>query len=93
MIDNDYSFTVDGEDGKEVKCEVLSVINRNEENSSPLIIYTDFKQGEDGKLNLYVSELINKEGEYILGEVDEETYSKIPQVREAIEKIWINNNK
>lgn len=60
MIDNDYSFTVDG---------------------------------EDGKLNLYVSELINKEGEYILGEVDEETYSKIPQVREAIEKIWINNNK
>ena len=88
MVDKDYTFTVIGEDGKDVLCDTLAVINRSEENKDPLIIYTDYSIDEDGKINLYVSEL-KKDGEdIILNKVDEETYNNIPNVREAMEQIW-----
>ena len=91
MIDKDFTFTVTGDDGKEVKCDTMAIINRNEEEKNPLIIYTDYTTDEEGKFVLYVSEL-KKEGEdYVLGKIDEETYKNIPAVREAMQKVWDEN--
>ena len=88
MIDKGYTFTVIGDDGREVLCNTLAIINRNEEKKDPLIIYTDYTKDEEGKYVLYVSELKPEGESFILGKIDEDAYKNIPAVREAMEKVW-----
>lgn len=92
MIDKGYTFTVIGDDGREVVCNTLAIINRNEENKDPLIIYTDYTKDEEDKYVLYVSELKPEGDSFVLGKIDDEAYKNIPAVREAMEKVWESAN-
>lgn len=88
-MENEYSFTTTNEDGLEVKCDVLSVVNM-ENNSNPVVIYTDYTLSDDDKLNLYVSQLVEgPDGTSTLEQLDD--YEGIPEVQAAVQKVLKEN--
>ena len=46
MLNPEYSFTITNDNGIEVVCDTLAVVQQNEE---PIIIYTDYTLDKDNK--------------------------------------------
>ena len=82
-IDKDYSFTVSDENGNDVICDTLSVVNIEGEN--PIIIYTDYSIDEDGKFNLYASKVIKEDENMKLEKIDDITI--LPEIQKEMEKV------
>lgn len=84
MVNKEYTFTILDAAGNEVLCDTLAYIEREEEN--PIIIYTDYSINSNEKINLYVSELVPKNGAISLEDIDE--YENIPMVVDKMHEIW-----
>lgn len=83
MLDKEYSFTITNDNGIEVVCDTLALV---EQAGEPIIIYTDYTLDDDNKFNLYISKVVEKENNYILEKID--NYENIPEIQKALENIW-----
>lgn len=88
MLNPEYSFTITNDDGIEVVCDTLAVVQQNEE---PIIIYTDYTLDKDNKFNLYVSKVTLKDDNFILEKIN--NYENIPEIQKALNNIWSNEYK
>ena len=82
LISEDYSFTTYDNLGNEVICDTLAII---EYEDSPVIIYTDYTMDENNKFNLFISKVVESDGNFTLEEFT--NYEDIPVIKEAIEKL------
>ena len=55
----DYSFTIINDQGMEVKCDLISIINDNETHQT-YVIYTDYLLTKANKFRVLISELVEK---------------------------------
>ena len=67
----EYSFTIVNDQGMEVKCDLISIINDNETNQT-YVIYTDYLLTKTNKFRVLISELVEKNGDYILQDVKDD---------------------
>lgn len=81
-INEEYTFSITNDDGIEVLCDTLGIIEQEE----PIIIYTDYTLDNDNKFNLYVSKVVKKDDNFILEKID--NYENIPKIKNALENIW-----
>ncbi len=88
MLNPEYSFTITNDNGIEVVCDTLAVVQQNEE---PIIIYTDYTLDKDNKFNLYVSKVTLKDDNFILEKIN--NYENIPEIQKALNNIWSNEYK
>lgn len=88
MLNPEYSFTITNDNGIEVVCDALAVVQQNEE---PIIIYTDYTLDKDNKFNLYVSKVTLKDDNFILEKIN--NYENIPEIQKALNNIWSNEYK
>lgn len=82
----EMSFTITNSDGIEVKCDVLSVIN-DEENKTYLL-YTDYTLNDNNEYNVYVSQMINEDDSFRLEEID--NLDLLPGIQEVYEEVKKN---
>lgn len=82
MLNPEYSFTITNDNGIEVVCDTLAVVQQNEE---PIIIYTDYTLDKDNKFNLYVSKVTLKDDNFILEKIN--NYENIPEIQKALNNI------
>lgn len=66
--DEEYNFTVVDAEGKEVICDVISLL-QDEKTNNVYVIYTDYTLNEKNQFNTYLSELVESKGEYTLKDV------------------------
>ena len=67
----DYSFTITNEQGMEVKCDVISVVQDNETNQT-YVVYTDYLLTKNNKFRILISELVKQGDDYVLMEIQDE---------------------
>ena len=79
----EMNFTITNENGLEVKCDVLSIIN-DEENKT-YILYTDYTLNNDNEYNVYVSQMIRNNDDFILEEVD--NFDLIPGFQQVYDDV------
>lgn len=65
---DDYSFTIINDQGLEVTCDLISIINDNETNQV-YVIYTDYLLTKTNKFRILISELVQDGENYILRDV------------------------
>jgi len=65
---DDYSFTIINDQGMEVKCDLISIINDNETDQI-YVVYTDYLLTKASKFRILISELIEVNGDYVLQDV------------------------
>lgn len=82
----EMSFTITNNNGIEVKCDVLSVIN-DEENKTYLL-YTDYTLNDNNEYNVYVSQMINEDDSFRLEEID--NLDLLPGIQEVYEEVKKN---
>ena len=88
MLNPEYSFTITNDNGIEVVCDTLAVVQQNEE---PIIIYTDYTLDKDNKFNLYVSKVTLQDDNFILEKIN--NYENIPEIQKALNNIWSKEYK
>ena len=88
MDSYDFSFSIKNKAGQEIICDVLSVIQDDDEQKS-YVVYTDYLLDSEDKFNLYVQEVIFSDDSYILMDVDEDEIShlgdKLTVIRQHID--------
>lgn len=85
LINEDYSFTIINDDGMEVICDTLALI---ESQDNPIVIYTDYTLDKDNKFNVFVSQLVANGDNFSLETVS--NYENIPEIKKALDQIWNN---
>lgn len=83
MLDKEYSFTITNDNGIEVVCDTLALV---EQAGEPIIIYTDYTLDDNNKFNLYISKVVEKDNNYILEKID--NYENVSEIQKALENIW-----
>ena len=63
--DEEYNFTVVDDNGNEVICDVISLL-KDEKTNNLYVVYTDYSLNENNQFNTYLSELVEKKGEFTL---------------------------
>lgn len=92
ILNSEYLFTIQDENGKDVTCDALSILERDDKED--VIIYTDYSLNEEGKYNVYASKLIIENDNIVLGELDEnDDMSEIENVMFASLEVLENNKK
>ena len=73
---DDLSFTITDIDGKDVRCEILSLIPKDDVES--YVVYTNRDEAEKGDINFYCGKLIRIGDEYELkGGLSEEEFDTV----------------
>lgn len=85
LINEDYSFTITNDDGLEVICDTLALI---ESEDNPIVIYTDYTLDQNNKFNIFVSQLVSNGDSFSLQTID--NYQNIPEIKKALDQIWEN---
>lgn len=67
---DDYSFTIINNEGIEVKCDLISIINDNDTNQL-YVVYTDYLLTKTNKFRILISQLVEENDGYILKDVDD----------------------
>lgn len=70
--EEEYNFTVVDDEGNEVICDVISLL-QDEKTKSLYVVYTDYTLNDKNQFNTYLSELVEKKGEYTLKDVKNKT--------------------
>ena len=85
MSKNDeYNFTVVDENGKEVVCDVISIVN-DEKTNEIYVLYTDYSINEKNQFNTYLSQLIENKGDFSLKRIEsKEKYHYILENTRAV---------
>lgn len=78
----EMSFTIPFGNSGEVKCDVLSVVNDDQNNT--YLIYTDYTLNDNNEYNVYVSQVINEGEEYRLEEIVD--FNLIPDLQKVYEE-------
>lgn len=68
----DYSFTIINDQGMEVICDLISIINDNDTNQT-YVVYTDYLLTKTNKFRILISELVETQQGYILQDIKDET--------------------
>jgi len=79
----DMSFTTINKAGLEVKCDVLAIINDDEDKT--YLIYTDYTFNQNNEYNVYVSQMIKNSDSFTLEEI--ENWDLLPDIQEVYEDI------
>ena len=75
--DEEYNFTVIDDNGNEVICDVISLL-KDEKTEEIFVLYTDYTLNEKNQFNTYLSQLLEKKGEYPLKSIDnKERYQQL----------------
>ena len=75
--EQEYNFTVINEQGEEVICDVISMLH-DEKTGELFVLYTDYTLNDKNQFNTYLSQLIEKKGEYSLEKVSgRERYNQL----------------
>jgi uncharacterized protein YrzB (UPF0473 family) len=77
---DDYSFTIINDQGIEVTCDVISLINDNDTNQL-YVVYTDYLLTKNNKFRILVSELVEDNYNYILKDINDE--EKIEEIKKT----------
>lgn len=85
LINKDYSFTITNDDGMEIICDTLALI---ESQDNPIVIYTDYTLDDNNKFNVFVSQLVANGDNFSLETID--NYQSIPEIKKALDQIWSN---
>ena len=64
----DFSFTIINDQGMEVTCDLISIINDNDTNQV-YVVYTDYLLTKANKFRILISELVENDDSYILVDV------------------------
>ena len=81
----EIAFLVKNAKGQDIKCDVISVVNRLN-GSNPYVIYTDYLLNDKDDFNLYVSELVEENGSFVLKQV--ENFDVIPELQTALKEAY-----
>lgn len=76
----EYSFTIINEQGMEVTCDLLSIINDNE-TDQVYVVYTDYLLTKTNKFRILISELVQDEENFILKDV--KNPDKLEEIKKA----------
>ena len=79
----DMSFTTINKARLEVKCDVLAIINDDEDKT--YLIYTDYTFNQNNEYNVYVSQMIKNSDGFTLEEI--ENWDLLPDIQEVYEDI------
>lgn len=80
---DEMSFSITKDNGEEIKCDVLSIINDDE--NKTYILYTDYSLNENNEYNVYVSQMINDGEDFRIEEID--NLDLIPGFQEIYEDV------
>ena len=83
--EEEYNFTVVDDNGNEVICDVISVLH-DEKNNEVFVVYTDYTLNDNNQFNTYLSQMIEKNGEYTLKGVSSK--SKYESLMETAKTIY-----
>jgi uncharacterized protein YrzB (UPF0473 family) len=73
----EYNFTVVNELGEEVICDVISML-QDEKTGELFVLYTDYTLNDKKQFNTYLSQFIEKRGEYSLKKIEsKERYEQL----------------
>jgi uncharacterized protein YrzB (UPF0473 family) len=67
--EDEYNFTVIDDNGKEVICDVISLL-KDEKNGDMFVLYTDYTLNDKNQFNTYLSQLVENKGEYRLKSIE-----------------------
>ncbi len=87
-INLENTFTILNDQGIEVTCDVIAVIEQEAKN--PLMVYTDYSLDENDEFNVFVSELEEDGDNYKIIEATD--YANITEVKQLVEEA-VNNFK
>jgi len=79
----EMNFTITNDNGLEVKCDVLSVINDDE--NKTYVLYTDYTLNDNNEYNIYASEMLSEGTDFKLEEI--ENLDLIPGLQEVYEDV------
>lgn len=69
MMNEEYSFTVINKEGMEVTCDVLSMTA--DKNNKIYLLYTDYLLDDNGNFRILASELVQKDGDFLLKDIED----------------------
>ena len=73
----EYNFTVVNDQGEEVICDVISML-QDEKTGELFVLYTDYTLNDKNQFNTYLSQFIEKKGEYSLKKIEsKERYNQL----------------
>ena len=64
-------FNIIDEYGKQIECEIISLLQNKEEPSNPYIVYTDFKTNDGYKL--LCGQLIENNNSYTINKIEDDS--------------------
>lgn len=76
----EYSFTIINDQGMEVKCDLISIINDNE-TDQVYVVYTDYLLTKTNKFRILISELTQENDSFILKDV--RNADKLEEIKKA----------
>jgi uncharacterized protein YrzB (UPF0473 family) len=68
-MNEEYSFTVINKEGMEVTCDVLSMTA--DKNNKIYLLYTDYLLDDNGNFRILASELVQKDGDFLLKDIED----------------------
>ena len=83
--EEEYNFTVVDDNGNEVLCDVISLL-QDEKTNNLYVIYTYYTLNENNQFNTYLSELVEKKGEFTLKSI--KSKSKYEQLLETAKTVY-----
>ena len=83
--EEEYNFTVVDDNGNEVLCDVISLL-QDEKTNNLYVIYTDYTLNENNQFNTYLSELVEKKVEFTLKSIKNK--SKYEQWLETAKTVY-----
>ena len=79
---DDLSFTVKNAQGKEVVCDILSVVPNDKNENEPYVVFTDYMLDENDEFVMQYGKVIEVDGEFVLKSVNNN--SVIEKIKEAL---------
>lgn len=77
---DNLNFSLINDDGEEVTCDIISIIQNEENRNEPYVVFTDYMLDENKKFVTQYGKIIEENGEYTLKKINEiETINKIKE--------------
>lgn len=81
----DISFTLTNKDGLDVECDVINSYY-DEDNDKLYVAFTDYTLDENDKFNLYINEIIPKNDNYEIKEMEDNNL-KLKLIKQTLNNI------
>jgi len=84
MKKEDFILDLINDDGTATEYDILS-ITADVETDNTYVVYTDYTLLDNDDFKLYVSKLVEDDGNYSLEDVDKDEYDNIPNLKVAVD--------